>query len=423
MKIATILFTYKRSYHTKQVIEALRQNTVLPAKLFVFQDGLGSEEDAYEWNKVNELIQGIDWCDKEVMVSESNRGLASSIVTGINYVFKEYDAIIVLEDDCVPAASFISFMCQCFEKYQNHKNIYSISGYSYPVSLEKRDADVYGCGRISSWGWGTWKDRWDIYKKDYELTRQLKREKISSENLALWGQDLEEMLVGNIRGNCNSWAVFWALNVISKGGICINPYKSLIQNIGTDGTGTNCGVTDFYKVKMYDEVDKEFHLPDEIVFLNDTIEAFVPLFGSYTAVNQRADFKKNILVYGVGTFYMEYEKEINKEYFIEAFVDQRKKGWFAGKEIIRINEIVKYTFDKILIMVKNIQQCINIVKELTSGGIDGACLLIGHNFYGEYSKCIDRISVLSGGKLSVKYKGKEKQVQSKEEFEEICREV
>ena len=153
MKTATLLFTYNRSYHTEQVINSLKQNTQFPSKLFVFQDGLKQGEDDYEWKKVNDIIRAIDWCENEIIVSSNNKGLAASIVSGINYAFEEYDTVIVLEDDCVCSVDFISFMQQCFEKYKDDKKVYSVSGYSYPVSLEKGKYDVYGCGRISSWGW------------------------------------------------------------------------------------------------------------------------------------------------------------------------------------------------------------------------------------------------------------------------------
>ena len=39
MKIAVAVFTYHRSYHTEKVLDALKNNTVLPEKLIVFQDG------------------------------------------------------------------------------------------------------------------------------------------------------------------------------------------------------------------------------------------------------------------------------------------------------------------------------------------------------------------------------------------------
>ena len=43
MKIAIALFVYDRSYHTNKVLEALKENTVLPEKLFIFQDGIKPE--------------------------------------------------------------------------------------------------------------------------------------------------------------------------------------------------------------------------------------------------------------------------------------------------------------------------------------------------------------------------------------------
>lgn len=121
MKIATLLFTYNRSRHTGQVIESLKNNTVLPEKLIVFQDGVKQDEDAEEWQKVNSLVHEIDWCEKEVIVSGYNKGLAESIVSGIEYAFRENDAVIVLEDDCVAAPNFIRFMTQCFERYETEK--------------------------------------------------------------------------------------------------------------------------------------------------------------------------------------------------------------------------------------------------------------------------------------------------------------
>lgn len=353
MKIATVVFTYNRSKHTKQVLDGLKQNTILPEKLFIFQDGLKRQEHKKEWIKVNELIHKINWCDTKIIVSAFNKGLSASIISGINEVFKSYDAAIILEDDCVPAANFICFMNQCFEKYKDNKKVYSISGYSWPIELAKKQYDIYGCGRISSWGWGTWKDRWMIYEKDYEIIKKMKQSKELSQNLARWGNDLEDTLVGNVRGICDSWAVFWALNVILKQGICINPYQSLIKNIGMDGTGVHCGISDEFEVEYTNEKKDKFYLPDELYFYSETLTAFASLHGSYTALSEDTDNKKRALVYGVGNSYLVNEKFINQEYYIEKFVDIHKKGYFEGKEIIRPDEIYNVQFEKLIIMLRD----------------------------------------------------------------------
>lgn len=421
MKIATLLFTYNRSHHTEQVISSLKKNTVLPQKLLVFQDGLKPGQDDCEWKKVNSLIRSIDWCEREIIVAEYNKGLATSIVDGINHAFKEHDAVIVLEDDCVSASGFISFMQQCFEKYKDNKKVYSVSGYSWPFTLKKTKYDVYGCGRISSWGWGTWKDRWNSFEKDYELVRKMKQGKNTSKNFAMWGRDLEDMLVSNVRGNIDSWAVFWALNVISREGICINPYQSLIRNIGTDGSGTHCGSTDQFDVELEDNEKGEISLPDEIGFSDETIEDFLSLYGGYTAFYQDDESKENILVYGAGGFFFNNEKAINDRYNIKAFIDQNKRGWLAGRKVIQIEEITKYEYQGILIMLQNVQECIKVVKNLIAQGVSYKQIMLGHSFFGSYSKSIDTISVLPDGCLNVTIGEISRVIHSVNEFEDFCK--
>ena len=60
MNISTVLFTYNRSEHTKQVLSALQKNTVNPTKLYIFQDGLACNAHRHEWEKVNTLIQSVN---------------------------------------------------------------------------------------------------------------------------------------------------------------------------------------------------------------------------------------------------------------------------------------------------------------------------------------------------------------------------
>lgn len=265
MKIATIVFTYHRSEHIRQVIEALSQSTQKPEKLFVFQDGIGSETNVAEWKKVGEIIKSIDWCETEIHISDTQKGCARSIIEGINYVFHNYEAIIVLEDDCVPHPQFISYMKQALEKYENLLRVYSIGGYAWDIDLPESYEDAYFNGRTSSWGWGTWKDRWKQFREDYRLIRKIEETEEGKKRLEIWGSDLRSMVIGNINGNCDSWAVFWSLTVIANDGVCLNPYHSLIHNIGMDGSGTH-SVVRKDRWKYIEKIDKDkFTLPDEVI--------------------------------------------------------------------------------------------------------------------------------------------------------------
>lgn len=419
MDVATLLFTYNRSRHTEQVLNGLKGNTVLPQKLFVFQDGLKEPKEGNdEWNQVSRLIHSIDWCDTEIIVSDHNKGLAASIVSGINYVFERYDAIIVLEDDCVPSCNFINFMVQCFEKYKDYKDVYCVSGYAWPINVKKDLFDVYGCGRISSWGWGTWKDRWKIYKKDYEIIKRFKESEEMSQRYATWGIDLEKILISNVRGTSDSWAVFWALEVIGQNGICINPYQSLIQNIGMDNSGTHCHASRRFDVEM-DYVTSIFRLPDKIIISDELKKAYAECYGSYTAVSTFDAHKENVLIYGVSDFFLKYERQINEEFNIIGFIDQYKRGYFAGKKIIKSNEIEKYDYDKIVIMIQPVQICIDVVRMLIKRGIAPMKLIAGLGRYGRYEKCYDNIEITDSGYIEVRRKGITVSVKSVDEFNNV----
>lgn len=420
MKIAVLLFTYHRSYHTEKVLTALRDNTIQLQKLLVFQDGLKQDEDDSEWRKVNKLIQGIDWCDKEVIVSDFNKGLADSIVSGVDYAFKKYDAVIVLEDDCVASPSFMQFMVQGLIKYEDIKKVYSVSGFSWPIKLGKSCYDAYSCGRFSSWGWGTWKDRWADFKKDVNTLKHLKADQHGSKNLLTWGNDLEAMLVGTITGQYDSWGVYWALNIIENDGICINPYISLINHIGWDDTGTNTYLEDAFDIVTSNDRVNEFVFPDDITILDSTIEAFAELHGSYTAVSHEKNFKENVLVYGLGNFFREYEKDINYDFNIVAFIDQKKKGWYAGKRILKPEDVEHYDYDKIIIMVQSVQECIKIINNLIDNGIGYTSIMLGHSMYGTYSGIIDEKSVTCDGKILLQFDSVSIKVESQDEFNNVC---
>ena len=125
----------------------------------------------------------------------------------------------------------------------------------------------------------------------------------------MWASDLESALVGSVTGKIDVWGLFWVLRVIAEKGLCINPFQSLIQNIGLDGTGVNCGVSERYDVEIDQDIKKEYRLSDEIQISNDVKKSFASLFGSYTAVNEYSTGKEKILVYGLGNMFFRNEKK------------------------------------------------------------------------------------------------------------------
>lgn len=130
--------------------------------------------------------------------------------------------------------------------------------------------------------------------------------------------------------------------------------------------------------------------------------------------------KKSVVIYGVGNYYKKYEREINNEYKIVAFIDRDKHGQYNGKAILNMNDINQLRYDKIIIMVQSIQECINIAKELITRGVSSALIDLGHCTYGSYSNSIDKIIIISDGTLMLKFNDVSIKIKSQDEFNNVC---
>lgn len=295
MRVGTILFTYHRSEHTKRVLDGLEKNCLLPEKLYIFQDGIAERTNVDEWNQVSRLIQNVKWCDTQVYIARENIGLAKSVTTGISLVLKECDAVIVLEDDCIPDPHFMQFMVSALETYQEKKEVYSVSGYAWDVSLTQNENDAYFNGRACSLGWGTWRDRWSQYEEDYGILKKIRKDPVARKRLSIWGNDLETMLENKLEGENDSWAVFWALKVIEKGGYCLNSYQQLIHNIGFDGSGENSGVAlDRYR-KPERTFGKEICFPQQIQITQECEEEFAFLYAGKHGREKIESYRKLLI--------------------------------------------------------------------------------------------------------------------------------
>jgi hypothetical protein len=238
VKIAIVLFTYNRPKHTKLVLDGLKKNNI--RQLYVFSDGPRHEIDKEKVFETRKIIDNIDWCEVIKEYRGSNIGLANSIITGITNIFNQNnDAVIVIEDDCIPGPNFVKFMEKNLEYYYGDKEIMHICGFGLKVK-NRTGAYLYVTPYPGSWGWGTWKKYWlECNFNNYSEYRRLlsNSEKVKKFNYA--GEAFSEFLKMQINGTIDSWLIRWYFHIFNKSGKCIWPYKSHIYNIGFDGTGVH----------------------------------------------------------------------------------------------------------------------------------------------------------------------------------------
>ena len=228
-----ILFVYKRLETLSKTVESLQANKLASeSDLYIFSDAEKYQSDKVKVQEVRNYIKKITGFRKVIIFeSKVNKGLANSIIEGVTKVLIKHDSVIVIEDDLVSSPNFLRFMNDTLSFYKTEQKIFSITGFSIPI-LTKSEYDIYFTKRSSSWGWATWKDRWDVIDwsiSDYEqFNKDLKQKKIFNK----MGSDMATMLDKQMKGQINSWAIRWCYHQFKHNLFSVHPFISKIENIG-----------------------------------------------------------------------------------------------------------------------------------------------------------------------------------------------
>lgn len=241
-----VLFVFNRPHHLKKTLDSLLQNSFAgTSDLFVFSDGPRCDEDLQAVTDVREIVHSITgFSSVTITERDHNFGLARSVISGTSEVMKCFDRVICVEDDLIVTKHFLEFMNSALCFYRDEP-VFSISGYNFPRERFVLDVDypydTYAVPRCGSWGWATWKDRWNTV--DWEM-KYFKSFMCSSAKRRLFNQggaDLVDMLRAQRNGKVDSWAIRFCHAAAMAKLACIYPIESLVENIGLDGSGRHTG--------------------------------------------------------------------------------------------------------------------------------------------------------------------------------------
>ncbi|MEK7391453.1 MAG: acyltransferase, partial [Fibrobacterota bacterium] len=207
-------------------------------------------------------------------------------------ILADHDSVVVLEDDLLVSRNFLDFMGSALEKYRTHDKVLSVSGYSFPIQHTHDypyDA-VFGI-RASSWGWATWKDRWEKVDWNCAGYKKFRWNPIARWRFNAGGSDMSRMLDRQMAGKINSWAIRFCFHQHINGMVDVVPVASKVQNIGRDGTdGENCNKLGERFSTNLDLTDSHiFRFPDEIIKDRDVLRQF----GSHNSIRARLASKWN----------------------------------------------------------------------------------------------------------------------------------
>ena len=277
-----LLFTYNRLNHTQHCIKSLQQNLLAQdSELFIYSDAAKTKEQEDEVQAVRSYLHTIQGFKQITIIErEENWGLACNIIDGVTTRVNAYGKVIVLEDDLIVAPHFLEFMNDALEVYKDEPRV----GHIQACDFTKNPSlpDTFLIKWTGSWGWATWDRAWKHFNPDGKaLLAELESKKLTYTFDFNGKYGFTRMLRRQIEGKNNSWAIRWNASLFLKNILSLNVGRSLVQNVGFDGSGTNCGGGGLYASDIYLE-----RLPVRLISpIQENLEARQAYVNYYASTN------------------------------------------------------------------------------------------------------------------------------------------
>jgi len=259
MMLAPIgISVYTRLDHFMQCIEALQNNELSElSEIFIYSDASSSPQDEEFVNKVRGYSYAIrGFRNVHVIERESNYGGTQNASMAHMELTRKYGKSIFLEDDIVVAPGFLRYMNEAIEFYKDDMDVISVTGYCPPIKIpEDYVGDVFILPRFNGWGSGI---TWEKYRKYLKSIDAKEYKSIDCKNrvLTVGGKDVLAKIDKEVKGelDANDVKMMYQQAVHQK--YTLYPVKSLVQNVGFDGSGVHCGKTNrFYHEALWDKKD------------------------------------------------------------------------------------------------------------------------------------------------------------------------
>jgi GNT-I family len=236
-----VIFAYRRPGHLRNTLDCLmRCEGFRDSPVLVYCDGPRNDSERDTVMATRKLAREMLGDRAEYHFSEVNLGLSRSVITGVTEAVNRFGRAIVVEDDLELSPDFLSFMNRALDRYADEERVFQVSGYQFDVPEFENMASALFLPFAASWGWATWKRAWDRFDPVAAGWETICTDKNLRQYFNLDGTyDYATMLVRQMAGLRDSWAVRWYWTVFKAGGVVLFPPVSLVRNAGFDGSGTH----------------------------------------------------------------------------------------------------------------------------------------------------------------------------------------
>jgi hypothetical protein len=124
------------------------------------------------------------------------------------------------------------------DRYSETPEVASIHAYAFPV--REPLPETFFLRGSDCWGWATWARAWKVFEPDgARLLAALRSQGLTRQFDFDGSYGYTRMLEDQIAGRNDSWAVRWYASAFLAGMLTLYPGRSLVRNIGNEGSGTH----------------------------------------------------------------------------------------------------------------------------------------------------------------------------------------
>jgi hypothetical protein len=230
-----LLIIFNRPRHTRAVLAAIRK--ARPTKLFVAADGPRADvkSDATLCRAARDIVEEVDWpCEVSRLSSSENLGCKAGPETAISWFFENVEAGVVLEDDCLPAASFFDFSGAMLDRYADRNDVMMVCGSNAAISWKPDQQSYHYAYNATPWGWASWRNAWREYDSTMSAWKTPEGRARVAATVANSKQERwrKRQFDRVCYGGFNTWDYVWTFTRLQAGAASVIPSRNLVSNIG-----------------------------------------------------------------------------------------------------------------------------------------------------------------------------------------------
>ena len=247
-----VIPTLNRYEHFRKCFESLEACVGADqTEIFIGLDYPPSEKYVEGWEKIDDFLtlkeRNNGFKRLHVIRREHNYGIGpnGNWDSLEKEIVKTYNTFIASEDDNIFASNALLYFNRGLEKFRDDKRIIYICGYTHPYPFKTEGTTYYMHNTdMSAWGYATWSDRYvqmiDELRKDvpenFSIANFLKVRKRGYNRALQYLSLCIKQIHGFRRMTDNVMSVYAIVHDL----YFVQPSKTLVRNIGWDGSGLAC---------------------------------------------------------------------------------------------------------------------------------------------------------------------------------------